>query len=96
MQKQLCHQGDQRLSCDRRKQKQADPYLHLKDGTDIPILCIHGDCDQIVEPANSVSFVKRINEFRDGLGELIMIRGGGHNDIAGLFLEEPRRAQRNG
>jgi len=65
--------------------KQADPYLHLKDGTDIPILCIHGDCDQIVEPANSVSFVKRINEFRDGLGELIMIRGGGHNDIAGLF-----------
>ena len=65
--------------------KQADPYPYLKDGADIPILCIHGDCDPIVEPANSVSFVNRINETGDGPGKLIMIRGGGHNNIAGLF-----------
>src|SRR5690606_29743271 len=65
--------------------KQADPYLHLKKDADIPILCIHGDRDPIVEPANSVSFVNRINEIRDGLGKLIMVSGSGHNNINELF-----------
>ena len=68
--------------------KQADPYLYLDDGTEIPILCIHGECDPLVEPANSVSFVNRINEIRDRLGELIIIRDAGHNSIAGLFWKD--------
>lgn len=63
----------------------ADPYPYLKDDADIPILCIHGDRDPIVEPANSVSFVNRISEIRDGLGELIMVKGGLHTNIARLF-----------
>ena len=65
--------------------KQADPYLHLKKDADIPILCIHGDRDPIVEPANSVTFVNRINEIREGLGKLIMVSGSGHNNINELF-----------
>ena len=73
------------LAVTEESKKQADPYLHLKKDADIPILCIHGDRDPIVEPANSVSFVNRINEIRDGLGKLIMVSGSGHNNINELF-----------
>jgi acetyl esterase/lipase len=73
------------LAVTEESKKQADPYLHLKKDADIPILCIHGDRDPIVEPANSVTFVNRINEIRDGLGKLIMVSGSGHNNINELF-----------
>ena len=73
------------LAVTEESKKQADPYLHLKKDADIPILCIHGDRDPIVEPANSVTFVNRINEIREGLGKLIMVSGSGHNNINELF-----------
>jgi acetyl esterase/lipase len=65
--------------------EKADPYQWLNADVNIPILCIHGDCDSVVEPANSISFVSKINEISPGLGKLIIIKGGLHSNLAKLF-----------
>ncbi len=68
--------------------KKANPYLCLNDSTSIPILCIHGDCDPLVELTNSKSFVNKINEVRNGLGKLIIIKGGLHSNLVKIFLRK--------
>lgn len=65
--------------------KLADPYAWVKSDVNIPILCIHGDSDPLVEPANSESFVRKINEINEGLGTIKLIKGGLHSNLARLF-----------
>lgn len=69
----------------KENRNKANPYLYLKQNTYIPILCIHGDCDPLVEPTNSESFVNKINEIYSGLGKLLIIKGGLHSNLTKLF-----------
>ncbi len=71
-----------------KNRNRADPYLCLNESTNIPILCIHGDCDPTVELTNSESFVSKINEINSELGKLVIIKGGLHSNLTKLFWKK--------
>jgi acetyl esterase/lipase len=59
------------------------PVTHI-DGSEPPLLLMHGDADDVVSDGNSVRLASRIRE-RGGCVDLHIYHGVGHIDIAGLL-----------
>ncbi len=62
-----------------------DTYRHLKGEQRVPLLCIHGDKDPLVELECSASFASKVNELSPGKAELIVVKDGLHSNLAALF-----------
>ncbi len=65
----------------------ASPIRYVTGNERIPVLCIHGQRDPIIDLSHSRSFVAKINEKNEDLAELRVIRDSNHSDLAGLFLK---------
>lgn len=70
------------LVCDGQRDE-ANPIRLVQGDEGVPVLCIHGDRDDIVELENSSTFVDRVNEHDDSPADLCIERGGDHFQVAG-------------
>lgn len=71
----------------RRDYSAADPIRYVKDGFELPVLCIHGSRDCIVDIRSARSFYDRITDSRPGESEFVTAQGKHHLDLLGLFLD---------
>ncbi|MEW6404903.1 MAG: alpha/beta hydrolase [Chloroflexota bacterium] len=62
---------------------QANPVQFIRGDEAIPILCIHGERDMLVECENSISFVEKLN----GSGEIYLAPNAYHTDLTSMFLD---------
>ncbi len=65
--------------------EKVDTYRHLKGEQRVPLLCIHGDKEPLVELECSASFVSKVNELSPGKAELLVVKDGLHSNLAALF-----------
>jgi acetyl esterase/lipase len=61
----------------------ADPIRFVRGDETVPVLCIHGERDMLIDKVNSTSFVSRLN----GSGEICLVPRAYHTDLASMFLE---------
>ncbi len=73
---------DDLLICEGQRDE-ANPIRLVRGDERVPVLCIHGDADEIVELENSVSFVQRVREGNAAPADLYVERGGDHFQLAG-------------
>lgn len=59
------------------KIEDANPINLLSKSSNVPTLCIHGDCDTLISVENSISFVKKLISLNKK-PELIIIKGAEH------------------
>jgi len=62
--------------------EQADPIRHVKGDEDIPILCIHGQKDPLVNVQNAFTFAAQV---KPGLSKIQVVMGAHHYDLIKLF-----------
>ncbi|NPV57729.1 MAG: alpha/beta hydrolase [Anaerolineae bacterium] len=63
---------------------EADPYQNLDGSERIPALLIHGELDQLVHPANSITFAERLRQ--GGCpAQVLIVPGRHHANLVGLF-----------
>ncbi|MBI3738128.1 MAG: alpha/beta hydrolase, partial [Chloroflexi bacterium] len=62
---------------------QADPIRYVRGDETVPVLCIHGERDLLVDPANSTSFINRLNH----IGEIYLAPKSYHTDLTSMFLD---------
>jgi acetyl esterase/lipase len=65
----------------------ADPIRYVRGDEALPALCIHGDCDPLVDALNSISFVNKINQSGKQQAQVRIVKGGHHSDLVTLFLQ---------
>lgn len=63
--------------------ERADPIRFVRGDETVPVLCIHGERDILVDNRNSTSFISRLNH----VGEIYMAPGGYHSDLTDMFLK---------
>jgi len=63
----------------------ADPVRRAPEVASLPVLCIHGSADPLVEPENSLSFAAAVNACRPGQARVVLAEGMQHADFS-LFL----------
>lgn len=73
---------------DEINRKKADPYRYITGSEKIPLLCIHGEDDPVVEITNSISFVNKINKLNGDIAELMIVKNGLHSNLVKLFFKE--------
>ncbi len=61
----------------------ADPIRFIRGDETIPVLCIHGQRDLLIDKLNSISFIDRL----DGTGEIYLVPRAYHTDLTRMFLE---------
>lgn len=61
----------------------ADPIRFIRGDETVPVLCIHGERDMLVDSANSTTFVNKLN----GNGEIYMVPDAYHTDLTAMFVE---------
>ena len=71
----------------------ADPIRHISGDEDVPVLCIHGERDSLVDIENSASYIKKLNQENECLGELLCIKGAHHADLLRLFWGEMKQGE---
>lgn len=66
----------------------VNPLSLIKEDISIPILCIHGDRDSLINKQNSISFVDKINSINNikGIAKVEIIKGKYHSDINELIM----------
>ena len=64
----------------------ADPIRYVQGDEAVPVLCLHGEEDLLVDKANSISFVKKINQKDRRIAELYLVDGQHHSDLTMMFL----------
>ncbi len=62
----------------------ADPIRFIRGDETVPVLCIHGERDMLIDNINSTSFVNRL----DGAGEIYLVPRAYHTDLTRMFLED--------
>lgn len=65
----------------------ADPIRYVQGDETIPVLCLHGEQDYLVDKANSISFVKKINKGNHPVAELYLVDEQHHSDLTIMFLD---------
>jgi acetyl esterase/lipase len=65
----------------------ADPIRYVQGDESVPVLCLHGEADPLVDKANSISFVQKLNANGRNLAELYLVKGSHHSDLTAMFLE---------
>ena len=68
--------------------EQADPLHHVDGSERVPVLCLHGENDPLIEPECSLAFARRINNGNKGLAEVRLIRGAHHAGMLNMFLRD--------
>lgn len=66
-------------------EREANPINLINRDVNIPVLCIHGDRDSLINKENSITFIEKINSFKK-LGEVKIIKGKHHSDINELIM----------
>jgi acetyl esterase/lipase len=61
----------------------ADPIRFIRGDETVPVLCIHGERDMLIDNVNSTSFIDRLN----GTGEIYLAPRAYHTDLTSMFLE---------
>jgi acetyl esterase/lipase len=61
----------------------ADPIRFVRGDESVPVLCIHGERDILVDSANSTTFISKLN----GNGEIYIVPDAYHTDLTAMFLE---------
>lgn len=64
----------------------ADPIRYVKEGSELPVFCIHGSRDCIVDIRSARSFYDRITGSHAGNSEFVTAQGKHHLDLLCLFL----------
>ena len=83
----LCATGDvdkliANLTGDETLRAAADPICYVEGGETIPVLCIHGDRDPLVDPRNSLAFAEKVG----ASARVHMAEGWHHADLAEIFI----------
>ncbi len=65
----------------------ADPIRYVQGDESVPVLCLHGEQDYLVDKANSISFVKKFNQGDRQVAELHLVDGQHHSDLTIMFLD---------
>ncbi|NKF07401.1 alpha/beta hydrolase [Clostridium gasigenes] len=63
----------------------ANPINLISKDTKVPVLCIHGDRDPLINKENSSSFINKINSMNK-LARLEIVKGKHHSDINELII----------
>lgn len=63
----------------------ANPIKLISDDMNIPVLCIHGDRDSLINKENSITFIEKINSINK-IGQVEIIKGKHHSDINELIM----------
>lgn len=64
---------------------QVNPKELIKEEINIPVLCIHGSKDKLIDIRNAISFVHIISR-HGGMAKIQRLKGYHHSDIMGLFI----------
>ena len=70
------------LTGDETLRAAADPIRYVDETQDIPVLCIHGDRDPLVDPRNSLAFAEKIG----ARARVHIARGWHHSDLTEIFI----------
>jgi acetyl esterase/lipase len=62
----------------------ADPIRFIRGDETVPVLCIHGERDILVDNRNSTSFINRLNH----VGEIYLAPGAYHSDLTDMFFKQ--------
>lgn len=62
--------------------ERANPVNFVRGDETLPVLCIHGERDLLVDKANSISFIRRLKR----TGELYLSHRAYHTDLTSMFL----------
>jgi acetyl esterase/lipase len=65
---------------------QANPICYIHGHETIPVLCVHGDRDPLVDVNNSLVFIDRFAKKNNELVRSYIVSGGHHSDMTELFL----------
>ncbi|MBN1890112.1 MAG: hypothetical protein JW850_19095, partial [Thermoflexales bacterium] len=71
---------------------QADPIRHVRGDEGIPVLCIHGAKDPLVDVQNSFSFAGRVNGGGRSVAQVRVVDEGYHSDLVTLFIDRSATA----
>lgn len=63
----------------------ANPINLIDENINIPVLCVHGERDLLINKENSISFIERINSFKN-IGRVEVIKGKHHSNINELIM----------
>lgn len=63
----------------------ANPINLINRNIEIPVLCIHGENDKLIDLESSISFIERINE-SGGKGIIRVIKGKYHSNITTMIM----------
>ena len=66
----------------------TNPINLIKEDVVIPVLCIHGERDLLINKENTISFIDKINSISSikGIGKVEIIKGKNHSDINELIM----------
>ena len=69
--------------------EQADPIRHIHGDEDIPVLCLHGQKDPLVDIQSAFTFAAQV---KPGLSMMQVIMGAHHSDLVNLFWKKDHPA----
>ena len=83
----LCAVGDvneliANLTGDEKVRGAADPIRYVEGDQDVPVLCLHGDRDPLVDPRNSLAFAEKVGTS----ARVHIAEGWHHSDLAEIFI----------
>lgn len=70
---------------DKTYRNNINPVDLIDKKTEIPVLCLHGNKDPIINIRTSKSFIKKLNAL-GGPGEFYIVKGKHHSDITNLVM----------
>ncbi|MBN1312354.1 MAG: alpha/beta hydrolase [Anaerolineae bacterium] len=71
----------------------ADPIRFVQGDENIPVLCIHGGRDPLIDVQNAFSFTEKVNAGRENLARVHIVKDGHHSDLTTLFLDRTAAAK---
>ena len=71
----------------------ADPIRFVQGDETIPVLCIHGSRDPLIDPQNAFSFAEKVDAGKKKLATVHIVKGRHHSDLVTLFLDRSEEAK---
>lgn len=70
---------------DNTNKKSYNPINLISEDNKIPVLCVHGNRDYLIDKENSTTFIEKINK-SEKIGDILIINGKHHGDINKLIM----------